>query len=104
MREVQGGLLSVHSLVTGTPRARVDPHANASEYVATTTSSSGSEAGSDVGDGDHDDDEHADLTPLDLRVLEVMIEFVEAGELALTDHEAAVDALEVAREMLGLDD
>lgn len=102
MREVQGGLLSVHSLVTGTPRARVNPHANAFEYVATTTSSSGSEAGSD---GDDDDgDEPADLTPLDLRVLEVMIEFVEAGELALTDHEAAVDALEVAWEMLGLED
>jgi len=102
MREVQGGLLSVHSLVTGTPRARVDPHANASEYVATTTSSSGSEAGSDV-DDDNDDDAHADLTPLDLRVLEMMIEFVEAGELALTDHAAAVDALEVAWEMLGLE-
>ena len=82
---------------------RVSPHAGASEYVATTTSSSGSEDGSDVGD-DNDDDEHADLTPLDLRVLEVMIEFVEAGELALTDHGAAVDALEVAWEMLGLDD
>ena len=104
------GLMSVHRAVVGERPTPKRADARGGGYEQTTTSSSSERgSGSDSDHSDHSDrddpDEHDVYAPLsadDLRVLEVMIEFVEAGALDPFDHAAVIEAAEMAGEMLGV--
>lgn len=106
------GLQSVHRAVVGERPTPKRAGAGGGYEQTTTSSSSERGSGSDSDRSDHSDrdepdepDEDGVYAPLsadDLRVLEVMIEFVEAGALDPFDHVAVIEAAEMAGEMLGV--